>query len=84
MKTGVIHASWLDLDNKKNKHSWCEYCGNHKSSKTYLPFHKNVLNPERICENCVEGIPDLNLEFEVLGFYINEDEYQKDLYKLKK
>ena len=82
-KVNVIHACWLDFDEKGN--SWCEYCSNHKSKKTYLPFHESVLNPEHICEDCVSGkaSEDIGIEFKCVDFYEDEESYRNDLYKLK-
>ena len=81
-KVNVIHACWLDASEKN--FSWCEYCDNNKSNKTYLPFHKNVLNPEHICENCVKNnLEELGIEFEVIDFFETHESYYTELYKLK-
>lgn len=76
-KINVIHASWLDDSSFK----WCEYCSNKNQKRTYLPFHKNVLNPEHICEICIKE--NEFCEFEVVDFYEDDQSYRKDLYKLK-
>ena len=81
-KIKVIQACWL---NDKDKHiPWCEYCSNNQSNNTYLPFHSSVLNPEHICENCAKNkTENLPWEFEIVDFFEEENEYRKELYKLK-
>jgi superfamily II helicase len=80
-KINVIHACWLDL--KEDSNSWCEYCLNTKSKKTYLPFHSNVINGERICENCVKDkLEGLSIEFSIINFFPTSIEYKEELNKL--
>ena len=67
----VIQACWLEYDES----SFCEYCHNN-SGKTYIPFHKYVINPAHICEECI-------IDFNVVDWYIDEKDYERDLQKLR-
>lgn len=72
----VIQASWLDDEN-----SWCEYCATNNIKRTYLPFHSNVLNPERICLVCVTASEIAN--FKIVDFFTKESDYREALSELK-
>jgi hypothetical protein len=55
---------------------WCEYCPN-RPKKVYLPLHKNVMNPARICEECAK-------DCEIVGWFDTEKEYYKALRDVQK
>lgn len=77
-KVDIVEACWIE------EPSWCEYC-DHKPEKTFLPFNKNVLNPEHICEKCAKNETDnLPVEFNIVDFFETEEKYRVELFKLKK
>lgn len=49
--------------------SWCEYCPK-IPKKTYLPIGKSVLNPARICEECVK-------DYEIVDWVDSWEDYRK-------
>lgn len=75
MNKNVIQAIWLTCENFP---SWCEYCSSTSHKKTYLPFHKDVLNPQHICENCKD-----EKEFIVVDWFEFDKDYRLKLNKLK-
>lgn len=73
MKIVVIEAGWI------NDLKYCEYCSSTDHNKTYLPFHKNVLNPEHICEDCAK-----DERYEILTKFNDRSDYFLELDKLKR
>lgn len=74
-KISVIQACWI------NDNTWCEFCSNNTSKKTYLPYHSKVLNPEHICEVCVKK-GSLGIDFEIVDFFESEIDYKTSISKL--
>ena len=73
MKKPAILAAWIDID---SFNFYCEYCSNENIKHIYLPFHKNVLNPSHICNNCV-------IAYQIIDWIDTEADYYKLLEEIK-